>query len=364
MHIVFIAPLPPPVTGQSLACGLLYEHLEAQGHQLSHVSMTKNTSGQGLARMREIGAALLGMRQKVKTADLIYFNVSESVAGNLKDLLIYLLNFGALDKTIIHLHGGAGMRLRFADKTSWTSRVNGFFLRRLRGVIILGERHRPTYAGLLPAEKIHSVPNFAQPFLFVDEEKVSANFANTTPLRLLYLSNFNPGKGHAELLDAFLSLPPERQAHYELNFAGGFESEEAKAAFLQKIADCPQIKYHGIVGGDLKQRLLHEAHVFFLPTYYPYEGQPISILEAYASGTVVVTTDHSGIFDTFADGKNGFAVEKRSVDSLRRVLEQLPDQTTRLAEIAQFNRREATEKYSTEQHLRNMERVLFAPATA
>jgi glycosyltransferase involved in cell wall biosynthesis len=63
--------------------------------------------------------------------------------------------------------------------------------------------------------------------------------------------------------------------------------------------------YHGdssaciIVDGPGKKNLFSEAHIFCLPTYYPYEGQPIAILEAFASGCVVITTNHSGISDFF-----------------------------------------------------------------
>ena len=71
--------------------------------------------------------------------------------------------------------------------------------------------------------------------------------------------------------------------------------------------------------GEKKRRLFAEAHVFCLPTYYSYyEGQPISILEAYASGCVVITTDHGGICDIFKDKINGFRVEKRSCLSIKK----------------------------------------------
>lgn len=40
------------------------------------------------------------------------------------------------------------------------------------------------------------------------------------------------------------------------------------------------VTYHGIVGGEAKRRLLKECYIFALPTRYPNEGQPISILEA------------------------------------------------------------------------------------
>ena len=101
------------------------------------------------------------------------------------------------------------------------------------------------------------------------------------------------------------------------------------------------------VAGSEKKALYGKSHVFCLPTYYPYEGQPISILEAYATGCVVVTTEHSGIPEVFRDGVNGFAVETKSAESIRQVLEQIARDPQRLVEIAVANRNVAHERYRT-----------------
>lgn len=59
------------------------------------------------------------------------------------------------------------------------------------------------------------------------------------------------------------------------------------------------------MGRSLKLDLFVESHVFVLPTYYLFEGQPIGIIEAYAAGCVVVTTRHSNICDIFSGSING-----------------------------------------------------------
>ena len=52
-----------------------------------------------------------------------------------------------------------------------------------------------------------------------------------------------------------------------------------------------------------------------LPTYYKMEGQPISILEAMATGNVILTTRHAGIPDVVTDGKHGRFFEKKNAKS-------------------------------------------------
>ncbi len=59
---------------------------------------------------------------------------------------------------------------------------------------------------------------------------------------------------------------------------------------------------------DLKRELLEEAHFFVLPTRYNNEGQPVSIIEAMARGSVVVSTDYRAIPDVVAHGETGVLV--------------------------------------------------------
>jgi glycosyltransferase involved in cell wall biosynthesis len=340
MRILFIGPLPEPVTGMSLACQVLFDDLKTR-HAVDVVNLSKAGFAQGadsIHRVLEV-ASLLGQVARLRSnADVIYFTIAESRAGNAKDLAIYLLCLGKLDRMVIHLHGGAGIRELLRDRASLTSRLNGFFLKRLGGIIVLGQRHLPIFAGTVAPDRLHIVPNFAEDAIFSTPVAINGKFSHeftpASPLRLLFLSNLLPGKGHAELVAAFGLLEPEIRDRLRIDFAGGFEADEHKSAFLASIKDQPQLAYHGSVRGAAKIDLFQNAHVFCLPTYYPYEGQPISILEAYAAGCAVITTDHSGIFDVFSDAVNGFGVEKKSAaslaDGIRRALASRDD-TRRIA---------------------------------
>jgi glycosyltransferase involved in cell wall biosynthesis len=214
------------------------------------------------------------------------------------------------------------------------------------------------FAGVLPPERIHLVPNFAQDYLFLAPAEIDAKFAVSPPLRVLFLSNLIPGKGYRELLEAFLSLDPVRQMGLRIDFAGGFSDEIEQAEFLERIRPYHQLGYHGIVGGDPKRHLLQDAHVLCLPTYYPYEGQPISILEAYAAGCAVITTDHSGIGDVFRDGENGFQVAKRSVGDLAGALARAAADPEALRAMAHTNRDMAQLHYRTRIYNERLTRII------
>lgn len=347
MRVLFIAPLPDPVTGQSLACQVLLNEL-TRTRQADVIDMAEPavTGMTGLfSRIRDVASYVRQARAKHKSADVIYFNISQSIAGNFKDILIYAVCFRKLPRMVIHLHGGAGMRDIMHSANPILRLLNAPFLKRLGAVIVLGPSHVDIFRGCVAPERIHVVPNFAQDGLFVTEESIRSKFSSVAPLRLLFLSNLLPGKGYKELVGAVGAMKPGDRGRVVVDFAGGFQSDRDRTDFMESIEGIPEIRYHGIVKGAEKARLLRHAHLFCLPTYYPYEGQPISILEAYASGCAVVATHHSGIPDIFEDGINGFSVEKRSVSSLQKTIESALGHPDRLAEIARHNRDTALREY-------------------
>ena len=61
--------------------------------------------------------------------------------------------------------------------------------------------------------------------------------------------------------------------NFEIDSQGEFEFEKVDITNT----------YYGIVGGEQKRELLKKCYIFALPTRYPNEGQPISILEAIDS---------------------------------------------------------------------------------
>lgn len=361
MKILFMGPLPEPVTGQSLACKLLYERMRVD-HEVTLVDLKKKSFQQGansVGRLIEIFG--MAMRVVLKRAGCrrVYFTISESVAGNLKDLLFYCLLIGKLDRTIVHLHGGAGLRVLLSSAHPWLRALNKFFLRRLGRVILLGERHVPMFDGLVDRSRIRIVENFALDTLFIPLSDLEAKWARPNHrLKLLFLSNLLPGKGHTELVDAVAGLAASERERIEVHFAGGFESSDQERRFLESIAGISCIQYHGIVHGDTKRRLLWDANLFCLPTYYAFEGQPISILEAYASGCAVMTTDHSGIFDTFVPGENGCAVAKASVAAIRDAIRQAITEPATLVKMAHHNRRMADLRFRQSVHLSNIMAVV------
>src|SRR6185312_14520319 len=109
MRVLFIAPLPPPYNGQTLAAKILLDYLENE-HQVEIVNLIKKSHKDGItniSRVFEIVKVLFQILRKQKRADIIYLHNSESIAGNFRDLLIYIICYKKLSQLYIHLHGGS-----------------------------------------------------------------------------------------------------------------------------------------------------------------------------------------------------------------------------------------------------------------
>lgn len=349
MKVLFIAPLPPPTNGQSLAAETFLKRL-ATRHEVRIVNMAKvrpMTLWLKVKRSFEVVHILADTFRQRKGIDVVYLTVSESIFGNIKDLIIYLICYRHLKVMFIHMLGGAGMK-KIIEQGGVQSALNRFFMKQLRGVIVEGQAQAATFSAVVPAGRIHVIPNFAEESLFVTEDDVRRKFGKMQPLNILFLSNLIYGKGHQELADAYISLDDDMKANVNIVFVGGFESAKDKDIFLNKIKEeRGLIYYSSFVSGDEKKALYCKAHIFCLPTYYPYEGQPISILEAYATGCVVITTKHSGIPDVFCNRVNGFFVEKRSANAIKFVIEDMVHNQDGLLNTALANRKIALEKYRT-----------------
>lgn len=346
MKALLIAPFPPPATGHSIAAQVLLDAVRER-HQAAVVDLSKQGFTHGVdsaRRIAEVAGILGAVRRKRRGADVLYLTIAESVAGNLKDLLIYALCFRQLPRMVVHLHGGSIRKLLF-DRYPALARVNGFFLRRVGAVVILGETHREIFAGLVDPGRVRIVANSADNALFRTEAEIRARFADRGPMRVTFLSNLIHGKGYNELLDAYEGLSGEDRGRVVLEFAGGFETDAERDRFLGRVGSRAGVTYHGVVGGADKAALLGRTHVLCLPTSL-FEGQPVSILEAYAAGCVVLATDTGGIRDVFRDGQNGIVIESPAPVAIGAAIGRALAQRDSLVETAVANMKAARERYT------------------
>ena len=360
MNVLYIAPVSPPITGQTIASNVLLDYLVlSQNVEVVDLSLAStNDGGFTWTRAFEVLKVLYLAHKGVRNCDFVYLTISESVAGNLKDLLIYLVCRKKLDKFYIQLHGGSIKREVF-DCHPFLMRLNKLALKKMAGVFISGDSHKNIFSSMIEDSKLHIVGNFAQDYLFLDEKCISKKFLKISPLKIVYISGMTSGKGYLYLLKAYQALDDNLRNLVEIDFAGKFDTVEEEEKFNQEIELDPHLRYHGVVDDENKRQLFAAAHVFCLPTTF-LEGQPISILEAYASGCVVLTTGQPGILDIFSGGINGYEISKNDHLSIKSLIEKLIVISDNLIGIALNNSRTATSNYRTDTFSRGVSSILLS----
>jgi glycosyltransferase involved in cell wall biosynthesis len=349
--LLFIAPLPPPIDGQSKASAEALKAFNELGWSIDVLNtgraLVKRSFSTEFHRIFDVIKFLYKIFSCAKKSDIIYLSLSESYLGNIKDMLIYCLIRKNLKNTIIHMLGGSGMDV-LLNKNKFTSRLNGFFMKQMHAVVVEGARGKRVFQKYFPPEKIKVIHNFADDYLHSTPNEVLMKFKKKEVLNVLYLSNLLHGKGYVELFKGYLKLPLFIRQQMTLTFVGGFQDINNEQEFLSLIANETDIKYLGkFIDGAEKKELYLKSHIFCLPTYYPYEGQPISILEAYATGCAVITTNHAGIPDVFKDNVNGLLVNEMDSDDITRALTDLFYNKDKIQDFAFNNLLEAQTMYKT-----------------
>ena len=86
-----------------------------------------------------------------------------------------------------------------------------------------------------------------------------------------------------------------------------------------------------------------------------YEGRPLAVLEAFAAGVCVVSSDIPAVKGLIQDGINGFVFERGNYKSLAGVLEQvMADKEARLKAVK--SAKQACGNFSVESFVENVEK--------
>lgn len=149
----------------------------------------------------------------------------------------------------------------------------------------------------IPSEKIHLIGTGYDSKVFypkqIDSKKISEK------IELVYAGKLSESKGLVELLRSMELLDPNL---FRLTLAGqgsGPEAERILEAISQSRGD---IRYVGYLPQTKLAELFRDSDIFILPSYY--EGLPLVVIEALASGTKVVVNELNGLRDWLGDAIN------------------------------------------------------------
>lgn len=143
---------------------------------------------------------------------------------------------------------------------------------------------------------------------------------------IVFVGRLAEKKGVQYLLPAFANLH-ERRPDIRLTIGGDgpMLGELKDQADKLRIGDA--VEFPGFVSGDTKQSLIASADVYAVPSIITRsgdaEGLPVSLMEGLSHGRICVATFESGADDILTDGKDGFLIPEKDVDTLEQALEKV-----------------------------------------
>lgn len=122
----------------------------------------------------------------------------------------------------------------------------------------------------------------------------------------LFVGRLSVEKGIHVLLKAFTGKPEQ------LFIAGEGPLQQT---VLDACGESPNIRYLGKRNKEEVQELMASAAMFILPSIC-YEGMPVTIIEAFSTGTPVITSNMGAMSVMIGHEKNGFHFDPGSAESL------------------------------------------------
>jgi glycosyltransferase involved in cell wall biosynthesis len=163
---------------------------------------------------------------------------------------------------------------------------------------------------------------------------------------ILYGGRLAPEKGVHLLIKAYSMLARKAQAKFELVICGSgpLESELKDLASSCGIQD--KVTFISWLPNPEFIKKLAESAIFVMPSVY--EGMPMALLEAMASGKPVIASAVPGPQDIITHGKDGYLFQKGNIAQLKEFLELLIENSELREETGRKARETVEEKYTFE----------------
>lgn len=223
----------------------------------------------------------------------IYISISRTMKSfYARDLIVLLISLLKNDPCIIHL---VGNDLHQLLKKSYIAKIiyRAILKRKKNYFIVLSERMKSDLSDLLRLEgefaQFVILPGFVD--FEVDHHKLpfKKRLSDKQPLTIGFMSNLIPEKGIFDFLDAIELLFSKSDTNKYFVWVAGVKQAHVDYSQLDRLTKYGWIKYYNFIEGQKKAALLDKTDIFVLPSYYPTEVLPLSLIQAAAHGAFIVS---------------------------------------------------------------------------
>lgn len=282
----------------------------------------------------------------VDKPDLIHIHSSFGPSFYRKIPFIYMAVLAG-KPVINHIHG-ANFDEFYIKASTRRKRIIKKIYNKCEMLIALSEEWKDKLSIIVPEKKIAIVENYS----VLHEDALRERNKRESNHIVLFLGELGKRKGCfdiPEVMEQIVKQIPDIK--FILAGVGTAQDEMLIRRLVKEKRLEENVEFPGWVRGELKDKLLRKADVFYLPSYN--EGMPMSILDAMGYGLPIVSTNVGGIPKIVQDKVNGYCVEPGDIARMAKAIESLIEKKRRKASIASF---EIVQRgYSLEEHLSKLE---------
>ncbi|MCO7124206.1 glycosyltransferase family 4 protein [Sporolactobacillus shoreicorticis] len=356
-HLIVVGPVPPPIHGESIAISQLIHSkaiLEKYDVEVIDTGRGKNIRGGrfSIIKLCQDIRNFLVIAHKIKKSHdaIVYLSLSQTKLGLLRDVMVIRLVRNRAGKVIAHLHGNH-LKMIMMTINPWMAKIVSNALRKIDSGIVLSQALSSNFMNL--PRKIDVVSNGIDQDMFssliIKHARIKRRAAKT--FHILYLSNLIQSKGFGDVILTAIELLKKKE-DIKLTLAGQIYDCHLFNQLFRKVTEYgfeSKITYIGIATGVEKKKILLEAHVMVLPTQYPIEGQPISIIEGMAAGLPIISTAQGAIPDMI-DG-SGIVVDQVDPEHLACAIKQLIDNRSLYERLSEHSRSSFLKKFTLDHYI-------------
>lgn len=348
LRIAIVAPSLEILGGQGIQARALAEGLSDEGHEVAFVPINP-AFPRGLRWLRRIPWVRTALNQLLYIPRLLALRHAEVVHIFSASYWSFLLSPTPAilvarllrKRVILNYHSGEAED----HLANWGARVHPF-LRLVDELVVPSEYLRRVFAR--HGYRARIVRNSVDISRFCFRPRV--------PLypRLLSTRNLESHYGIHVIIEAF-ALVKKHYPEATLTVAG-HGSEEDRLRRLASSLGVDGIRFVGLVEPENVPRLYEEADIYLNASVI--DNQPVSVLEAFAAGTPVVSTATGDIGHMIRDGETGCLVPQNDPGAIAVAVCALLQNPERAASVARCARKEV-ERY-TWSEVRKAWRAVYA----
>ncbi len=323
--VAIVAPAAPPLGGMSLQAELLRGHLEREGIAVNVIPTNPRLPRVvsrlwGIRTLIQSVVFLCSLLRALPQAAVVHIFGASYVYFFCRVVPTLLVSRLMGKRVILNYRGGAGPA--FFNRYGWVA----WPIARLADAVTAPSRYLARYFGEHGID-CEVVPNI------VDLERFRFRSRDVLQPHLLVSRNLEPMYNVELAIQAF-EIVQKKYPNARLDILGSGSQE---TLLRRRVAEnhISGIIFHGPIPNSEMPRFLDEADILLNPTNV--DNFPMSLIEAFASGVPVVTTNVGGIRDLVGDDGAAILVAPNSAsaiaDEICRLLED-PGRARRMSQNA------------------------------